>query len=564
MDIGFIGLGNMGGPMARRLIEAGHRLVVYDTRNDAVAPLVALGAQVASSPQDVADRVETVMASLPSLQISKKVALDEGGVIHGKRVKRLVDLSTTGSRVAAEICAELAKKNIVQIDSPVSGGVGGANKGTLAVMVSGPQADIDAVKDALGVFGKVFVIGHKPGMAQTMKLANNFLSATAMAATSEAVAMGVKAGLDPAVMIDVINAGSGRNTASDGKFPKTILTRSFDYGFATALMLKDVRLCAEEARELDVPSAVMRAVLDQWEITNTEFGGDSDFTAIVKMIERRARRHGRHGEKVMSDDIHEVYAVRYAEHARMRSENYIFGDPHDEMTSISYYVWVIKGPHGAFVCDTGFDEAAAKERGRKIIHPVGEGLKALGVEPDNVKHVIATHMHWDHAGNYDLFPNARYHVQDTEMAYATGRCMCHPTLRMPFSEGDVHAMVSKIYAYRVDFHDGVEELAPGITVHKIGGHSKGLQCVRVKTKRGYVVVASDCIHLYSHIDEGRVFPITYSVGDTLEGYKTIQKLASSRQHIVPGHDPTVLDLYPAASAQLKNWVCRLDVEPKAA
>ena len=288
MDIGFIGLGNMGQPMARRLIEAGHKLVVYDTRNDAVAPLVALGAQLGSSPQDVADRVETVMSSLPSLQISQKVATGEGGVIHGKKIKRYIDLSTTSSRVAAEISAALAKKNIVQIDSPVSGGVGGANKGTLAVMVSGPQADINAVKDALGVFGKVFVIGHKPGMAQTMKLANNFLSATAMAATSEAVAMGVKAGLDPAVMIDVINAGSGRNTASDGKFPKTILTRTFDYGFATGLMLKDVRLCAEEARELDVPNAVMRAVLDQWEITNSEFGGDSDFTAIVKMIERRA------------------------------------------------------------------------------------------------------------------------------------------------------------------------------------------------------------------------------------------------------------------------------------
>ncbi|MFI4959904.1 MAG: NAD(P)-dependent oxidoreductase [Hyphomicrobiales bacterium] len=288
MDIGFIGLGNMGAPMARRLIEAGHKLVVYDTRNDAVAPLVALGAQVASSPADVADRVETVMASLPSLQISKKVALEEGGVIHGKRVKRLVDLSTTGSRVAAEICVELAKKNIVQIDSPVSGGVGGANKGTLAVMVSGPQADIDVVKDALAVLGKVFVIGHKPGMAQTMKLANNFLSATAMAATSEAVAMGVKAGLDPAVMIAVINAGSGRNTASDGKFPQTILPRTFNYGFATALMLKDVRLCVEEARNLSVPDEVMSAVLDQWELTNFEFGGNSDFTAIVQMIERRA------------------------------------------------------------------------------------------------------------------------------------------------------------------------------------------------------------------------------------------------------------------------------------
>jgi 3-hydroxyisobutyrate dehydrogenase-like beta-hydroxyacid dehydrogenase len=288
MEIGFIGLGNMGQPMARRLIEAGHKLIVYDTRNDAVAPLVALGAQLASSPADVADRVETVMASLPSLQISEKVATGEGGVIHGKRIKRFIDLSTTGSRVAAKIAGVLAKKNIVQIDSPVSGGVGGANKGTLAVMVSGPKAEIEIVKDALAVFGKVFIIGEKPGMAQTMKLANNFLSATAMAATSEAVAMGVKAGLDPAVMIDVINAGSGRTTASDGKFPQAILPRTFNYGFATALMLKDVRLCVDEARGLDVPNAVMSTVLDQWETTNTEYGGDSDFTAIVKMIEKRA------------------------------------------------------------------------------------------------------------------------------------------------------------------------------------------------------------------------------------------------------------------------------------
>src|SRR5512139_3743368 len=195
MDIGFIGLGNMGQPMVRRLIEAGHKLVVYDTRNDAVAPLVALGAQVASSPQDVADRVETVMASLPEPQVVAKVAVGEGGVLQGKRIKRFVDLSTTGARMAATIAAGLAKRDIVQIDSPVSGGVAGAMKGTLAVMVSGPKAEIDLLKDALAVFGKVFIIGEKPGMAQTMKLANNFLSATAMAATSEAVVMGVKAGL---------------------------------------------------------------------------------------------------------------------------------------------------------------------------------------------------------------------------------------------------------------------------------------------------------------------------------------------------------------------------------
>jgi 3-hydroxyisobutyrate dehydrogenase-like beta-hydroxyacid dehydrogenase len=288
MDIGFIGLGNMGQPMARRLIEAGHKLVVYDTRNDAATPMIALGAQLASSPADVADRVETVMASLPSLQISEKVAIGEGGVIHGKRIKRFIDLSTTGSRVAVKIAAALAKKNIVQIDCPVSGGVGGASKGTLAVMVSGPKTEIEMMKDVLAVFGRMFVIGEKPGMAQTMKLANNFLSATAMAATSEAVAMGVKAGLDAAVMIDVINAGSGRTTASDGKFPQSVLPRTFDYGFATGLMLKDVRLCAEEAKALDVPDAVMRAVLHQWETTNSEFGADTDFTAIVKMIERRA------------------------------------------------------------------------------------------------------------------------------------------------------------------------------------------------------------------------------------------------------------------------------------
>jgi 3-hydroxyisobutyrate dehydrogenase-like beta-hydroxyacid dehydrogenase len=288
MDIGFIGLGNMGAPMARRLIEAGHKLVIYDIRNDAVAALVALGAQLGSSPQDVADRVETVMASLPSPQVSEKVALGEGGVIQGKRIKRLIDLSTSGSRTAIRIAAELAKKNIVQIDCPVSGGVGGAAKGTLAVMVSGPKAEIDLVKDVLSVFGTVFVIGEKPGMAQTMKLANNVLSATTMAATAEAVAMGVKAGLDPALMIDVINAGSGRSRASDQKFPQSILPRTFDYGFATGLMLKDVRLAVSEAKELGVPNDVIGKVLDAWETTNTEYGPESDFTSIVKMIETRA------------------------------------------------------------------------------------------------------------------------------------------------------------------------------------------------------------------------------------------------------------------------------------
>src|SRR5271168_3979634 len=194
MDIGFIGLGKMGFPMARRLIEAKHRLVVFDTRKEVVDQLIALGAQAASSPKEVADRTETVMASLPSLEASLDVATGKDGVIEGSKVRRFVDLSTVGSQMAVRIHDILKKRNIVQIDSPVSGGVGGAEKGTLAIMVSGPIADFEAIKPALEVIGKVFFIGEKPGSGQTMKLANNLLSATAMVATSEAVVMGVKAG----------------------------------------------------------------------------------------------------------------------------------------------------------------------------------------------------------------------------------------------------------------------------------------------------------------------------------------------------------------------------------
>jgi 3-hydroxyisobutyrate dehydrogenase-like beta-hydroxyacid dehydrogenase len=288
MDIGFIGLGKMGFPMARRLIEAGHQLVVFDTRSDAVDRLVAMGARAASSPKDVADRVETVMASLPSLQASLEVATGDGGVIEGTRVRRFVDLSTVGSHMAVRIHDLLAGRDIVQLDSPVSGGVGGAEKGTLAVMVSGPKADFAAIKPALDVIGKVFFIGDKPGSAQTMKLANNLLSATAMVATSEAVVMGVKSGLDPDIMVDVINAGSGMNTASRDKFPRAILPRSFDFGFATGLMVKDVRLCLEEMRALGLSMEVAEAVGRLWEVVIRDMGAESDFTCAIQPIEQAA------------------------------------------------------------------------------------------------------------------------------------------------------------------------------------------------------------------------------------------------------------------------------------
>ena len=288
MDIGFIGLGKMGFPMARRLIEAGHHLIVFDTRKEMVGQLVARGAEAGTSPKDVADRAETVMASLPSLQASLDVATGDGGVIEGRCVRRFVDLSTVGSQMAVRIHDLLAKRNIVQIDSPVSGGVAGAENGTLAVMVSGPGGEFDIIKAALGVIGKVFFIGEKPGAAQTMKLANNFLSATAIVATSEAVVMGVKAGLDSAVMIDVINAGSGQNTASRDKFPRSVLPRTFDFGFSTGLMVKDVRLALEEMKQLGLTMEVADAVGRLWETVIREEGAQSDFTAAIKPIEKRA------------------------------------------------------------------------------------------------------------------------------------------------------------------------------------------------------------------------------------------------------------------------------------
>src|SRR6266496_4170279 len=288
MEIGFIGLGKMGTPMARRLIEAGHQLTVFDMSKTSADRLVALGAQAASSPKDVADSAETVLASLPSLQASLEVATGTGGVIEGKRVRRFVDLSTVGSHMAVRIHDALAKRNIVQLDSPVSGGVGGAEKGTLAVMVSGPKGEFELLKPALDVIGKVFFIGEKPGAAQTMKLANNFLSATAIVATSEAVVMGVKAGLDPAVMIDVINAGSGMNTASRDKFPRAVLPRSFDFGFATGLMVKDVRLALDEMKSLGLSMEVAEAVGRLWEVVIREMGAESDFTSAIKPIEQAA------------------------------------------------------------------------------------------------------------------------------------------------------------------------------------------------------------------------------------------------------------------------------------
>jgi 3-hydroxyisobutyrate dehydrogenase-like beta-hydroxyacid dehydrogenase len=288
MDIGFIGLGNMGAHMARRLLEAGHKVVVYDTRQEAIGNLAALGAIAARSPAEVADAAETVMASLPTPDVVLNVVTGPSGVIEGKRVRRFVDLSTTGAVMAQRIFETLRARNIVQIDSPVSGGVRGAEQGTLAVMVSGPRADTAAGEPAMKVIGKIFILGERPGLGQTMKLVNNVLSAAAMASTAEAMVTGVKAGLDPRQMLEVINAGTGRNTATEDKFTKAILPGTFDLGFAAGLMLKDVKLFLAERESLGVPTDVIESVARLFQATCDECGADADISAVVLPVEKRA------------------------------------------------------------------------------------------------------------------------------------------------------------------------------------------------------------------------------------------------------------------------------------
>lgn len=286
--LGFIGLGNMGAPMAGRLIDAGHSLVVHDVRSSAVESFVERGAERASSPAELASRVETILLSLPTPPVVEAVARGDNGLASGDKVKRIVDLSTTGPQVAESIGATFKERGVRWLDCPVSGGVGGAKAGTVAVMFSGPRADYDDLLPALQVIGKPFYIGDKPGLAQMMKLVNNCLSAAAMALSSEAVVAGAKAGIPPKVMIDVINAGSGRNTATSQKFPQSILPGTFDYGFATGLMHKDVKLFIEEAKRMGLSLEGCQVVFDIWQRTLDKLGPDSDFTRIVTLMEEEA------------------------------------------------------------------------------------------------------------------------------------------------------------------------------------------------------------------------------------------------------------------------------------
>ncbi|MBS7699989.1 MULTISPECIES: NAD(P)-dependent oxidoreductase [unclassified Chelatococcus] len=284
-QIGFVGLGRMGGPMVARLLAAGHKVTVFDTSAEAVRRAEERGAIAAASPKGVGDNADIVLVSLPTPDIVRAVVLGADGVAGGERVKTVIDLSTSGPSAAAHISAGLAETGRSWLDCPVSGGIAGATNGTLAVMVSGPRAAFDQAEDIIAKFGRIFYVGEKAGLAQVAKLANNLLAAAAMVVSSEAMVMGAKAGIDPQVLLDIINAGSGRNSATQDKFPKSVLPGSFDFGFATGLSYKDVRMCIDEAEAMGVPMVAGAVVRQMLAVTNAKFGPGSDFTSICRVVE---------------------------------------------------------------------------------------------------------------------------------------------------------------------------------------------------------------------------------------------------------------------------------------
>jgi glyoxylase-like metal-dependent hydrolase (beta-lactamase superfamily II) len=258
----------------------------------------------------------------------------------------------------------------------------------------------------------------------------------------------------------------------------------------------------------------------------------------------------------------EVYAIRYATVARKASENFIGGDAHEAGMPMDYFIWLARRGAESWIIDTGFNADAARRRKREFLRPPEEGLQRLGVDAAQAENVIITHLHYDHVGNFDQFPKARFHLQDRELAYATGRYMALPFFSGAYEVDEVVAMVRNVYAGRVEFHDGDATLAPGLTVHRIGGHTLGLQAVRLQTRVGWLVLASDASHYYANMNEGRPFPIVADVTEMVDGWKRLRELADDPRYIIPGHDPAVMAQFPAPSKHLDGIAVRLDAEPQ--
>ncbi len=290
MDAGFLGTGNMGLPMAGKLMDGGHNLTLFDIREDAMRPLLDRQARKADSPKDLADKCEVVFVSLPTLAAFRTVVSGETGLMQGSGMKILVNTCTIGVPFLHEIEHGMAARGVTVVDCPISGGPPGARAGTLSVMISGDPEAVTKVLPMVSLWGRtVTVAGDKPGAAQVLKLTNNILSAVALAATAEAFVMGAKGGLDPEVMLKAINAGSGQNSATQAKFPLAVLTRSFDFGAEMHILMKDIDLAIAQGEALGVPMWVCQAARLVFKHAMFQGAAKEDLTAIVKYIERDAR-----------------------------------------------------------------------------------------------------------------------------------------------------------------------------------------------------------------------------------------------------------------------------------
>lgn len=289
MEAGFLGVGNMGLPMAGKLLDGGYDLMVYDIREAAMQPLLERQARRAASPKDLADRCEIVFVSLPTLAAFRAVAFGEDGLVHGKAMKVLVNTCTVGVPFVQEIEQAMAAQGVTVVDCPISGGPPGARAGTLSVMVAGDPTVVERVRPMISLWGRTLTVaGNKPGAAQVLKLTNNILSAVALAATAEAFVMGAKGGLDPEVMLAAINAGSGQNSATQAKFPMAVLTRSFDFGAEMHILMKDIDLAIAQGEALGVPMWVCQAARLVFKHAMHKGAAHEDLTAIVKYVERDA------------------------------------------------------------------------------------------------------------------------------------------------------------------------------------------------------------------------------------------------------------------------------------
>ncbi|MFK7880767.1 N-acyl homoserine lactonase family protein [Roseobacter sp.] len=262
----------------------------------------------------------------------------------------------------------------------------------------------------------------------------------------------------------------------------------------------------------------------------------------------------------MSDDTYEIYAIRYGKSVRKRSESFIGGDPHEGPMDMAYYVWLVRNAARTIVMDTGFAPDVAKSRAREFLKCPGETIRALGTDPDKIDTVVLSHLHYDHAGNHNLFPNATFHVQAAEMAYVTGPWMRFRHLRAGYGAQDVKAVVDRIFAERLVWHEGDSALAPGLDLLHMGGHCAGLQAMVVNTRRGPVVLASDSAVFYEGLETGRPFPPAFHVGDELAGYERLLALTGSADGIIPGHDVRVMERYPQT---IEGLAWRVDETPIA-